>query len=51
MHDDAPGAELNQSLAGAVGSVRCDRDRDIKKAHAVFGSFLRIRAFEFIGNF
>ena len=27
-------------MSGAVGSVRRDGDRDLKKAHAVFGTFL-----------
>jgi hypothetical protein len=27
-------------VSGAVGSDRRDRDRDLKKAHAVFGTFL-----------
>ena len=27
-------------MSGAVGSDRRDRDRELKKAHAVFGTFL-----------
>jgi hypothetical protein len=35
-------------MSGAVGSVRLVRVRDLKKAHVVFGTLLRLRALWFM---
>ena len=36
-------------MSGAVGGDRRDGDRELKKAHALFGTFwLRLRAFWFM---